>query len=45
LGKHGAKLVCGEHMAPMDVNQPTPRGFRDVTPSVDEANVLGPANS
>src|SRR6185437_1026143 len=34
--RHGAKLVCGEHMEPMEVNQPTPRGFRDITPIVDE---------
>lgn len=34
--KHGAKLVCGEHMAPMEVNQPTPRGFRDITPTADD---------
>ncbi len=36
--KHDAKLVCGEHMEPMVVQQPTPRGYRDITPpSEDEA--------
>jgi len=30
--KHGAKLVCGEHMEPMVAHQPTPRGYRDITP-------------
>ena len=38
--KHGAKLICGEHMAAMEVNQPTPRGFRDITPSAEEADTL-----
>ena len=41
--KHGAKLVCGEHMAPMEVNQPTPRGFRDITPTADDLLSLKPA--
>jgi hypothetical protein len=34
--KHGAKLVCGEHMEPMDVHQPTPSGYRDITPTSDD---------
>ena len=34
--KHGAKLVCGEHMEPMEVHQPTPRGYRDITPTSDD---------
>jgi len=38
--KHGAKLICGEHMAAMEVSQPTPRGFRDITPPTDEADIL-----
>lgn len=41
--KHGAKLVCGEHMVPMEVNQPTPRGFRDITPTVEEPASVEPA--
>jgi predicted SprT family Zn-dependent metalloprotease len=35
--KHGAKLVCGEHMEPMEANQPTPSGYRDITPTAEEA--------
>jgi predicted SprT family Zn-dependent metalloprotease len=42
--KHGAKLVCGEHMEPMEVNQPTPRGFRDITPTAEEAESEEPAS-
>jgi len=42
--KHGAKLVCGEHMEPMEVNQPTPRGFRDITPIAEEAESEEPAS-
>ena len=41
--KHGAKLVCGEHMVAMEVNQPTPRGFRDITPAADNPVSLEPA--
>jgi hypothetical protein len=41
--KHGAKLVCGEHMEPMEVNLPTPRGFRDITPPADDSVSLEPA--
>jgi predicted SprT family Zn-dependent metalloprotease len=41
--KHGAKLVCGEHMAAMEVNLPTPRGFRDITPADDDPVSLEPA--
>jgi hypothetical protein len=41
--KHGAKLVCGEHMAAMEVNQPTPRGFRDITPPDEEPASENPA--
>ncbi|MBV9693918.1 MAG: hypothetical protein JO261_09465 [Alphaproteobacteria bacterium] len=41
--KHGAKLVCGEHMEAMEVNQPTPRGYRDITPSAEEADSAEPA--
>ena len=42
--KHGAKLVCGEHMEPMEVNQPTPRGYRDITPTAEEAESEEPAS-
>ena len=42
--KHGAKLVCGEHMEPMEVNLPTPRGFRDITPTAEEAESEEPAS-
>jgi predicted SprT family Zn-dependent metalloprotease len=42
--KHGAKLVCGEHMEPMEVKQPTPRGFRDITPTAEEAESEEPAS-
>jgi predicted SprT family Zn-dependent metalloprotease len=41
--RHGAKLVCGEHMAAMEANQPTPRGFRDITPAADDTVSLEPA--
>ena len=41
--KHGAKLVCGEHMEPMEVKQPTPRGYRDITPTAEEADSEEPA--
>ena len=41
--KHGAKLVCGEHMAAMEVNLPTPHGFRDITPAADDTVSLEPA--
>ena len=41
--KHGAKLVCGEHMEAMEVNPPTPRGFRDITPAADDPVSLDPA--
>jgi len=34
--KHGAKLVCGEHMEPMIPHQPVPPGYRDITPSAEE---------
>ena len=34
--KHGAKLVCGEHMEAMEVLQPRPRGYRDITPTAEE---------
>jgi hypothetical protein len=34
--KHGAKLVCGEHMESMEVDQPTPRGYIDITPSAED---------
>jgi hypothetical protein len=42
--KHGAKLVCGEHMEPMEVNLPTPRGYRDLTPTAEEAESEEPAS-
>jgi len=42
--KHGAKLVCGEHMEPMEVKQPTPRGYRDITPTAEEAESEEPAS-
>jgi predicted SprT family Zn-dependent metalloprotease len=42
--KHGAKLICGEHMEAMEVNQPTPRGYRDITPTADEAVSENPAS-
>ena len=42
--KHGAKLVCGEHMEPMEVLQPTPRGYRDITPTAEEAESEEPAS-
>ncbi|HVB82280.1 MAG TPA: SprT-like domain-containing protein [Candidatus Binataceae bacterium] len=35
--KHGAKLVCGEHMEPMIVDRSTPRGYRDIAPPSEEA--------
>ncbi|MGA7178902.1 MAG: SprT-like domain-containing protein [Thiobacillaceae bacterium] len=35
--RHGAKLVCGEHMAPMVPHQPLPAGYRDITPTVEES--------
>jgi predicted SprT family Zn-dependent metalloprotease len=41
--RHGAKLVCGEHMVAMEVNQPTPRGSRDITPATDDPVSLEPA--
>jgi len=40
--KHGAKLVCGEHMVAMEVNQTTPRGFRDITPAAGEPVSIEP---
>jgi predicted SprT family Zn-dependent metalloprotease len=42
--KHGAKLICGEHMEPMEVNQPTPRGYRDITPTDEESVSEEPAS-
>jgi hypothetical protein len=42
--KHGAKLVCGEHMEAMEVNPSTPRGFRDITPTAEEADSEEPAS-
>ena len=42
--KHGAKLVCGEHMQPMEVIQPAPRGYRDITPTAEEADPEEPAS-
>ena len=42
--KHGARLVCGEHMEPMEVNLPTPRGYRDITPTAEEADSEEPAS-
>ena len=42
--KHGAKLVCGEHMEPMEANQPTPSGYRDITPTAEEAVSEEPAS-
>ena len=42
--KHGAKLVCGEHMEPMEVLQPTPRGYRDITPTAEEPESEEPAS-
>ena len=42
--KHGAKLVCGEHMEAMEVNLPTPRGYRDITPTAEEAESEKPAS-
>ena len=42
--KHGAKLVCGEHMEPMEVIQPAPRGYRDITPTAEEADSEEPAS-
>jgi predicted SprT family Zn-dependent metalloprotease len=41
--KHGARLVCGEHMELMEVNLPTPRGYRDITPTAEEADSEEPA--
>jgi predicted SprT family Zn-dependent metalloprotease len=41
--KHGAKLVCGEHMEAMEANQPTPSGYRDITPTAEEAVSEEPA--
>jgi hypothetical protein len=31
-------------MEPMEVNQPTPRGFRDITPAADETESEEPAS-
>jgi predicted SprT family Zn-dependent metalloprotease len=42
--KHGAKLVCGEHMEPMEANQPTPSGYRDITPTAEEDAPVEPAS-
>lgn len=42
--KHGAKLVCGEHIETMEVNKPTPRGYRDITPATEEAESEEPAS-
>lgn len=42
--KHGAKLVCGEHMVAMEVNLPTPRGYRDITPAAEETESEEPAS-
>jgi len=42
--KHGAKLICGEHMEAMEVDQPTPRGYRDITPIAGEAESDEPAS-
>ncbi len=42
--KHGAKLVCGEHMEPMEVHQPTPPGYRDITPTAEEPDSEEPAS-
>ena len=42
--RHGAKLVCGEHMEPMEVIQPAPRGYRDITPTVEEKDYEEPAS-
>ena len=42
--KHGAKLICGEHMEPMEANQPAPRGYRDITPMAEEAVSEEPAS-
>jgi hypothetical protein len=42
--KHGAKLVCGEHMEPMEVLQPTPRGYRDITPTGEDTESEEPAS-
>lgn len=42
--RHGAKLVCGEHMEPMEVIQPTPRGYRDITPTAEETDSEEPAS-
>jgi predicted SprT family Zn-dependent metalloprotease len=41
--KHGAKLICGEHMAAMEVSEPAPRGVRDITPAADDLLSLEPA--
>ena len=41
--KHGAKLICGEHMEAMEVNPPPPRGYRDITPTADEPASIEPA--
>jgi predicted SprT family Zn-dependent metalloprotease len=42
--KHGAKLVCGEHMEAMEVHQPTPREYRDITPTAEEPESEEPAS-
>ncbi len=42
--KHDAKLVCGEHMELMEVHQPTPHGYRDITPTAEEAESDEPAS-
>ena len=42
--RHGAKLVCGEHMEPMEVIQPAPRGYRDITPTAEEVESEEPAS-
>ncbi len=42
--KARGKLVCGEHMEPMEVIQPTPRGYRDITPTAEEAESEEPAS-
>jgi hypothetical protein len=39
--KHEAKLVCGEHMEPMVVDQPTPRGYVDITASAMKTPLKG----
>ncbi|MGH7154814.1 MAG: SprT-like domain-containing protein [Acetobacteraceae bacterium] len=34
--RHDAKLVCGEHMEAMQVEQPVPPGYREITPTSGE---------